>query len=183
MPIPLRPEILNALSFCPILAFQTMARRFAPDHGTNSLLSRQESAISALAEACDARKVSGRRDRLLLMLVAATGLPIGFAVQIRQWQLTYFFEPSPDDRERYPDRLDRVGERPWPYSRIGLYWDYRFDRLLPIPRSIYKMLRGYAAETGAIVVLTLHDLNQVMCTCTTSIAVVEGQVVAIDPKI
>lgn len=122
-----------------------MARRPASDPGRNSLLSRQESAISALAEACDARKVLGRRDRLLLTLVAATGLPIGFAVQIRLWQLTYFFEPSPDDRERYPDRLDRVGERPWPYSRIGLYWDYRFDRLLLIPRSIYKVLRGYAA--------------------------------------
>lgn len=80
---------------------------------------------------------------MLLMLVAATGWPIGFAVQIRLWQLTYVFKPSPD--ELYADREDRFGRRPWRYAQIGLYWDYRFDRLLPLPRSIYKMLLGYAA--------------------------------------
>lgn len=129
--------------FCPSHAFQAMARRSAPGSRRNPLLLRQEAAILALAKTCDARKVSGRRDRLLLMLVAATGLPIGFAVQARLWQLTYFFRPSRD--ERYPGRVDRVGERPWPYAQIGLYWDHSFDRLFPVPPSIYKMLRGYVA--------------------------------------
>lgn len=78
------------------------------------------------------------------MLVATTGWSIGFAVQIRLCHLTYVFKPSPDDPERYPDRLDRVGERPWRYARISVYWDDAFDRLLPVPRSIHKMLRGYA---------------------------------------
>ncbi|MFV0409430.1 MAG: hypothetical protein ACK5LJ_06950 [Paracoccus sp. (in: a-proteobacteria)] len=123
-----------------------MARRSAPSSRRNPLLSRQESAIAALAETCNARKFSGRRDRLLLKLIAATGWSIGFVVQIRLWQLTYFFEPLPDDHEVYPDRLGMAGKRPWRYARIGIYWDYSFDRLLPVPRSIYKILRGYAGS-------------------------------------
>lgn len=118
-------------------------RRSASGSRRNPLLLRQEAAISALAETCNTRNISGRRDRLLLMLVAATGVPIGFAVRIRLWQLTYFFKPSPD--ERYPGRVDRFGDRPWPNALIGLYRDSSFDRLLPVPPSIYKMLRGYAA--------------------------------------
>ena len=121
-----------------------MTGRSSRGSDKNTLLWRQESAVAALAETCDARQISGRRDRLLLMLIAATGWSISFTVQIRMWQLTYIFEPSRG--ERYPDRIDGVGERPWPYAQIGLYWDESFDRLLPIPRSIYKMLRGYAAS-------------------------------------
>ena len=118
-------------------------RRSASGSRRNPLLARQEAAITALAESCNTRNVPGRRNRLLLMLVATTGLPIGFAVQIRLWQLTYFFKLLRD--ERYPGRVDRFGDRPWPNALIGLYRDSSFDQLLPVPPSIYKMLRGYAA--------------------------------------
>lgn len=108
------------------------------------MLAEQESGLLKLAHACDARYISGRRDRGLLLLALGTGLPIGRLVSLRLWQLTYFFEFRLGcDHEKYPKRSGRVGRRPAPYTQIGVYSDDSFERLLPIPRSIYKVLRGY----------------------------------------
>mgnify|MGYP000386217763 CR=1 FL=1 len=106
-------------------------------------LQDQERDILCLSKACNARKISGRRNRLLLRLASATGLPIASIVQLRFWQLTYFFELEANDLRRYPRRVDNVASRPKPYTSIGLYWDDSFQRLIPIPRSVYKILRGY----------------------------------------
>lgn len=122
-----------------------MSRRLTPGSRRNPLLSQQESAIEKLKESFNARKISGRRNRLLLMLAATSGLPINFVVEIELWQLTYFYELSPNTRRGYPKRQDDVGDMPISYTPLGLYWDANYDRLIPISRSIYKMLRGYAA--------------------------------------
>lgn len=106
-------------------------------------LQDQEIDIMSLSKACNPRKISGRRNRLLLRLASTTGLPIGSIVQLRLWQLTYFFELEANDLRRYPRRVDNVGTRPRPYTSIGLYVDDSFQRLIPIPRSVYKILRGY----------------------------------------
>lgn len=60
-----------------------------------------------------------------------------------------------------------------PTSALDLYRQY----------EVLELLRSYAAETGAVVVLALHDLNQVMRSCTTTIAVAEGRVVAVGPTL
>ncbi len=44
-------------------------------------------------------------------------------------------------------------------------------------------LRHYAQETGAVMILALHDLNQVMRDCTTTIALAEGTVLATGPTL
>ncbi|MEP1535509.1 MAG: tyrosine-type recombinase/integrase [Paracoccaceae bacterium] len=106
-------------------------------------LQDQEIDILSLSKACNARKTSGRRNRLLLRLASTTGLPIGNIVRLRLWQLTYFFELEHGDVHRYPQRAGNIGTRPRPYTSIGLYLDDSFQRLVPIPASIYKILRGY----------------------------------------
>ncbi|MBC7283531.1 ABC transporter ATP-binding protein [Hoeflea sp.] len=60
-----------------------------------------------------------------------------------------------------------------PTSALDLYRQY----------EVLEVLRAYVAETGAIVMLALHDLNQVMRVCTTTIAVADGQVVAAGPTL
>ncbi|MDX8347401.1 hypothetical protein SLH49_05315 [Cognatiyoonia sp. IB215446] len=42
--------------------------------------------------------------------------------------------------------MAKVGSKPLPYTSIGLYWDESYQRLTPIPRSIYRMLRGYISS-------------------------------------
>ncbi len=106
-------------------------------------LQDQEIDIMSLSKACNPRKISGRRNRLLLRLASTTGLPIGSIVQLRLWQLTYFFELEHGDLHRYPQRAGNIGARPRPYTSIGLYLDDSFQQLIPIPRSVYKVLRGY----------------------------------------
>lgn len=49
--------------------------------------------------------------------------------------------------------------------------------------EVLEVLRAYAAETGAVAVLALHDLNQVMRACTTTIAVAAGEVIAVGPTL
>ncbi|MEI4488772.1 ABC transporter ATP-binding protein [Frigidibacter sp. MR17.14] len=44
--------------------------------------------------------------------------------------------------------------------------------------EVLEALRAYAAETGAVVILALHDLNQVMRSCTTTLAIGDGRVLA-----
>lgn len=55
-----------------------------------------------------------------------------------------------------------------PTSALDLYRQY----------EVLEYLRSYAAATGAVVLLALHDLNQVMRACTTTIAVAEGRIIA-----
>lgn len=49
--------------------------------------------------------------------------------------------------------------------------------------EVLEVLRAYVVETGAVAVLALHDLNQVMRACTTTIAVAAGEVVAVGPTL
>lgn len=49
--------------------------------------------------------------------------------------------------------------------------------------EILAAIGHYARETGAVVVLALHDLNQVMRSCTTTIALAGGRVVAAGPTL
>ena len=49
--------------------------------------------------------------------------------------------------------------------------------------EVIETLRAYAAETGAVAVLALHDLNQVMRACATTIVVAEGRVLAVGPTL
>ncbi|GGG85174.1 ferrichrome ABC transporter [Salipiger pallidus] len=60
-----------------------------------------------------------------------------------------------------------------PTSALDLYRQF----------EILEALRRYAAETGAVVVLALHDLNQVMRTCTTTIALAGGRIIATGPTL
>lgn len=59
-----------------------------------------------------------------------------------------------------------------PTSALDLYRQY----------EVLDLLRDYAAETGAVAVLALHDLNQVMRSCATTIAVANGRVEAVGPS-
>lgn len=49
--------------------------------------------------------------------------------------------------------------------------------------EVLDVLRAYVAETQAVAVLALHDLNQVMRACTTTIAVAGGKVLASGPTL
>ena len=60
-----------------------------------------------------------------------------------------------------------------PTSALDLYRQY----------EVLDFLRDYAAETGAVAVLALHDLNQVMRACTMTIAVANGRVEAVGPTL
>jgi iron complex transport system ATP-binding protein len=60
-----------------------------------------------------------------------------------------------------------------PTSALDLFRQY----------EVLEFLRTYAAETGAVVVLALHDLNQVMRACTTTIAVASGRIIATGPTL
>ncbi|SFH51583.1 iron complex transport system ATP-binding protein [Palleronia marisminoris] len=60
-----------------------------------------------------------------------------------------------------------------PTSALDLYRQY----------EVLEALRSYAEETGAVMVLALHDLNQVMRCCTTTIALFEGRILATGPTL
>lgn len=49
--------------------------------------------------------------------------------------------------------------------------------------DVLQTLRRYAGETGAVVVLALHDLNQVMRCCTQTMALGQGRVLAFGPTL
>jgi iron complex transport system ATP-binding protein len=60
-----------------------------------------------------------------------------------------------------------------PTAALDLYRQY----------EVLEALRAYVAETGALAILALHDLNQVMRACPTTLAVAEGRVVAVGPTL
>jgi len=60
-----------------------------------------------------------------------------------------------------------------PTSALDLYRQY----------EVLEALRSYAAETGAVMILALHDLNQVMRACGTVIALGEGRILASGPAL
>lgn len=60
-----------------------------------------------------------------------------------------------------------------PTAALDLYRQY----------EVLEALRAYVAETGAVAILALHDLNQVMRVCSTTIAVAEGRVIAVGPTL
>ena len=60
-----------------------------------------------------------------------------------------------------------------PTSALDLYRQY----------EVLEHLRDYVCETGAVAVLALHDLNQVMRACTTTIAVANGKIEAVGPTL
>ncbi len=60
-----------------------------------------------------------------------------------------------------------------PTSALDLYRQY----------EVLEVLRAYVAETGAVALLALHDLNQVMRACTTTVAVAKGEVIAVGPTL
>jgi iron complex transport system ATP-binding protein len=60
-----------------------------------------------------------------------------------------------------------------PTAALDLYRQY----------EVLEHLRAYAADTGAVVILALYDLNQVMRACTMTIAVAEGRIVAAGPTL
>lgn len=49
--------------------------------------------------------------------------------------------------------------------------------------EVLDTLRGYAAETGAVVILALHDLNQVLRCCALTIALSPGRIEAVGPTL
>ncbi len=63
--------------------------------------------------------------------------------KLQLWQLTYFFFLDKNDTARTPQRLDRVLEHPVPYTPIGFYADDDYRRIIPVPRPIWKILKGY----------------------------------------
>lgn len=60
-----------------------------------------------------------------------------------------------------------------PTSALDLYRQY----------EVLEALRAYAAETGAVILLALHDLNQVMRNCATTLALSSGHVLACGPTL
>ena len=47
--------------------------------------------------------------------------------------------------------------------------------------EVLESLRLYAEETQAVLILAMHDLNQVMRCCSTTIALAEGRTLACGP--
>lgn len=60
-----------------------------------------------------------------------------------------------------------------PTSALDLYRQY----------EVLEYLRAFAVDTGAVVLLALHDLNQVMRACSFTIAVADGRIVATGPTL
>ncbi|WP_425102390.1 ABC transporter ATP-binding protein [Tropicibacter sp. S64] len=60
-----------------------------------------------------------------------------------------------------------------PTSALDLYRQY----------EVLDALRRYALDTGAVVILALHDLNQVMRACTTVMALAGGRILATGPTL
>lgn len=49
--------------------------------------------------------------------------------------------------------------------------------------EVLEALRAYSEETGAVMILALHDLNQVMRCCTTTMALAERRILACGPTL
>lgn len=113
-------------------------------------LSDQIVDLTRLARACDARRLSGRRDRLLLRMASESGLSLGFLTGLRLWQLTYCFAVDSNDAYPYPMRSDRVGVSPKPYTSIGVYADSTFSQIIPLPRSLLRVLRYYLVSFAGL---------------------------------
>lgn len=109
-------------------------------------LSDQIVDLTRLARACDARSLSGRRDRLLLRMASESGLSLDFLTGLRLWQLTYCFAVDRNDTYPYPMRSDRVGVSPKPYTPIGVYADNTFSKIIPFRSSLLRVLRYYLAS-------------------------------------
>ncbi len=60
-----------------------------------------------------------------------------------------------------------------PTSALDLYRQY----------EVLEALRAYAVETGAVILLALHDLNQVMRSCTMTMALSGGRILACGPTL
>ncbi|EBA06914.1 ABC transporter ATP-binding protein [Sagittula stellata] len=60
-----------------------------------------------------------------------------------------------------------------PTSALDLYRQY----------EVLEALNRYAEDTGAVVILALHDLNQVMRACTTVMALAGGRILATGPTL
>ncbi|NIZ12619.1 ABC transporter ATP-binding protein [Phaeobacter sp. HF9A] len=60
-----------------------------------------------------------------------------------------------------------------PTSALDLYRQY----------EVLDALSAYARDTGAVILLALHDLNQVMRCCTTTMALAEGRILATGPTL
>lgn len=60
-----------------------------------------------------------------------------------------------------------------PTSALDLYRQY----------EVLEALRQYARDTGAVMILALHDLNQVMRACTTVMALGQGRILATGPTL
>ncbi|WP_417721536.1 ABC transporter ATP-binding protein [Salipiger sp.] len=60
-----------------------------------------------------------------------------------------------------------------PTSALDLYRQY----------EVLESLRAYAEDTGAVMILALHDLNQVMRACTTVMALAGGRILASGPTL
>ena len=60
-----------------------------------------------------------------------------------------------------------------PTSALDLFRQY----------EVLEALRLYAEETGAVILLALHDLNQVMRSCTTTMALAGGKILACGPTL
>jgi len=60
-----------------------------------------------------------------------------------------------------------------PTSALDLYRQY----------EVLEALRQYARDTGAVMILALHDLNQVMRACTTVMALGQGRILATGPML
>lgn len=67
----------------------------------------------------------------------------------------------------------RVALMDEPTSALDLYRQY----------EILEALGDYAKETGAVMILALHDLNQVMRSCRTVMALAEGRILAAGPTL
>ena len=60
-----------------------------------------------------------------------------------------------------------------PTSALDLYRQY----------EVLEVLRDYTGQTGAVVLLALHDLNQVMRSCSMTVAVSGGRILAAGPTL
>lgn len=145
--------------------------RYMPqDTGMNAALSVYESVILALKQGSSGWRVG--RGQLAAVDAILDNLKIGPLADRPLAELSGGQRQLVSIAQTLVTR-PRVVLMDEPTSALDLYRQY----------EVLEYLRVYAADTGAVLILALHDLNQVMRACTMTIAVANGRIIAAGPTL
>ncbi len=124
----------------------TTAATNEADMHDNSLMNTQDADIRAMRLAWNRRSLIGRRNRLLLLLAASTGVKASKLLTLQLWQVTFFATqpafPETSVRQDFPLRVLT--------NSLGFYSDETCQRVVVIPKAIRALAVGYMRTFGHV---------------------------------